>query len=90
VGDDRGGQDGGVCQISVIPIAQLPRMRATKLGEGGEVVIIYRIDKGQLFTAFSIDSGISFTYKKKFSMLKMNNSSIKIFFVFSHCFHIAF
>jgi hypothetical protein len=33
-------------------------------------VIIYCIDKRQLFTAFSVDSGIIFTYKKKYGMLK--------------------
>jgi hypothetical protein len=40
--------------------------------------------------AFSVDSGIIFTFKKKYGMLKMNNSSIKSCFVLlSGGFHIA-
>jgi hypothetical protein len=34
-GDDRGGQVGGACKVSTLPLTQLMRMRASKLAARG-------------------------------------------------------
>ncbi len=63
------------------PRPAVAKNKNKKVGSGGEgVVILYHINDGQFFTVFSVDSGIIFI-NKKYSMLKKNNSSVKIFFM---------
>jgi hypothetical protein len=73
------------------PYCAVAKNKGDKVGgKGGQLLLFIVLTINGSFVVVSLDSGIIITYEK-YIMLKINNFSVKIFFVLpSHCFHIAF